>query len=47
MKFLICLDLPFAGLGVDSNVGVNMEDIFLNSKFGFIQGNFNENHLIA
>ena len=38
------LDLPFAGLGVDSNVG--LQDIFLNSKFGFIQGNFNENHLL-
>ena len=38
------LDLPFAGLGVDSNVG--LQHIFLNSKFGFIQGNFNENHLL-
>lgn len=38
------LDLPFAGLGVDSNVG--LQHIFLNSKFGFIQGNFNENYLL-
>ena len=38
------LDLPFAGLGVDSNVG--LQHIFLNSKFGFVQGNFNENYLL-
>ena len=37
-------DLPFAGLGVDN--GVDLQHIFLNSKFGFIQGNFNENHLL-
>ncbi len=37
-------DLPFAGLGVDS--GVELQNIFLNSKFGFIQGNFNEKHLL-
>ena len=37
-------DLPFAGVGVDS--GVDLQHIFLNSKFGFIQGNFNENHLL-
>ena len=37
-------DLPFAGLGVDS--GVELKQIFLNSKFGFVQGNFNENHLL-
>ena len=38
------LDLPFAGLGVDS--GIELKHIFLNSKFGFVQGNFNENHLL-
>ena len=37
-------DLPFAGLGVDN--GVNMQHIFLNSKFGFIQGNFDEKNLL-
>ena len=37
-------DLPFAGLGVDS--GVELKHIFLNSKFGFVQGNFNENYLL-
>ena len=37
-------DLPFAGLGVDS--GVELQHVFLNSKFGFIQGNFNENYLL-
>ena len=37
-------DLPFAGLGVDN--GVNMKHIFLNSKFGFIQGNFDEKNLL-
>jgi len=37
-------DLPFAGLGVDSNV--ELKHIFLNSKFGFVQGNFNENYLL-
>ena len=38
------LDLPFAGIGVDS--GIELKHIFLNSKFGFVQGNFNENHLL-
>ena len=38
------LDLPFAGIGVDK--GVDLQNIFLNSKFGFIQGNFNENYLL-
>ena len=38
------LDLPFAGLGVDS--GIELKHIFLNSKFGFVQGNFNENYLL-
>ena len=37
-------DLPFAGLGVDS--GVELKHIFLNSKLGFVQGNFNENYLL-
>ena len=37
-------DLPFAGLGVDN--GVNMQHIFSNSKFGFIQGNFDEKNLL-
>ena len=37
-------DLPFAGLGVDS--GVELKHIFLSSKFGFVQGNFNENYLL-
>jgi len=37
-------DLPFAGLAVDS--GVELKHIFLNSKFGFVQGNFNENYLL-
>ena len=37
-------DLPFAGLGVDSDV--ELKHIFLNSKFGFVQGNFNENYLL-
>ena len=37
-------DLPFAGLGVDS--GVELKHIFLNSKYGFVQGNFNENYLL-
>ena len=37
-------DLPFAGIGVDK--GIDLQQIFLNSKFGFIQGNFNENHLL-
>lgn len=36
--------LPFAGLGVDS--GISLQHIFSDSKFGFIQGNFNENHLL-
>ena len=38
------LDLPFAGLGVDS--GIELKHIFLNSKLGFVQGNFNENYLL-
>ena len=38
------LDLPFAGLGVDN--GIELKHIFLNSKFGFVQGNFNEKHLL-
>ena len=37
-------DLPFAGIGVDN--GIDLQQIFLKSKFGFIQGNFNENHLL-
>ena len=37
-------DLPFAGLGVDS--GVELKHFFWNSKFGFVQGNFNENYLL-
>ena len=37
-------DLSFAGLGVDN--GVNLQHIFLNSKFGFIQGNFDEKNLL-
>ena len=37
-------NLPFAGIGVDSSV--ELKQIFLNSKFGFVQGNFNENHLL-
>ena len=37
-------DLPFAGLGVDSDV--ELKHIFLNSKLGFVQGNFNENYLL-
>ena len=37
-------DLPFAGLGVDS--GAELKHIFLNSKLGFVQGNFNENYLL-
>ena len=37
-------DLPFAGLGVDSDV--ELKHILLNSKFGFAQGNFNENYLL-
>ena len=36
--------LPFAGLGVDS--GISLQNFFSDSKFGFIQGNFNENHLL-
>ena len=38
------LDLPFAGIGVDS--GIELKHIFLNSRYGFVQGNFNENHLL-
>ena len=38
------LDLPFAGIGVDS--GIELKNFFLNSKFGFVQGNFNEKHLL-
>ncbi len=37
-------NLPLAGLGVDS--GVNLQPFFSDSKFGFIQGNFNENYLL-
>ena len=36
--------LPFAGLGIDS--GISLQDVFSDSKFGFIQGNFNESHLL-
>ena len=42
IKYL--LDLPFAGIAVDSCV--HLTDIFSNSKFGFIQGNFDEKLLL-
>ena len=33
-------EVPFAGIGVDSNVSI--QDIFAKRKDGFIQGNFSE-----
>jgi len=35
-----CMQYPFAGFGFDASI--NLENIFQNSKNGFIQGNFDE-----
>ncbi len=37
---LSCMKYPFAGFGFDASI--NLENIFKNSKHGFIQGNFDE-----
>ena len=38
------LELPFAGIGVDSDI--NLKNLFKDSKHGFTQGNFDETKLL-
>ena len=38
------MDFPLAGMGFDKNISLN--DVFLNSNSGFVQGNFDENLML-
>ncbi len=40
VELLPCMNYPFAGFGFDASI--NLENIFKNSKKGFVQGNFDE-----